>query len=133
MTALPSRTQLLGLLFLSMAATSAAAQSILAQHGEIVHAVGDPLPSAAGGVTPAPGATIFATSNFDSPLMDQNGTILYRARFTGGGSSALDDRAYFLGRANGDLQMVVRAGDAAPGLPGLVLRSATASSGLVNP
>ncbi|MFY9344331.1 MAG: choice-of-anchor tandem repeat NxxGxxAF-containing protein, partial [Planctomycetota bacterium] len=33
----------------------------------------------------------------------------------------------------GDLQMVVRAGDAAPGLPGLVLRSATASSGLVNP
>lgn len=127
-----SRTYILGLAALTVATMSANAQGILAQYGEIVHAVGDPVPPAAPGVTPAPGATIFATSNFDSPTMDQNGTIVYRARMTGGGVSATDDRAYFLGRASGDLLMVARNGDPAPGLPGFAMRTAT-GVGLSNP
>jgi hypothetical protein len=109
------------LLLLSIVTTTAAAQSVLSQHGQIVQAVGDP-------VAAIPGATIFATSNFDSPNMDQNGTIVYRARMTGA-VTALDDRAYFMGRANGDLTMVLRAGDQAPGLPaGIFLRSDTSSA-----
>jgi hypothetical protein len=109
------------LLLLSIACTTAAAQSILSQQGQIVQAVGDP-------VAAIPGATIFATSNFDSPNMDQNGTIVYRARMTGA-VTALDDRAYFMGRANGDLTMVLRSGDQAPGLPaGIFLRSDTAAA-----
>jgi hypothetical protein len=124
------QNRLLSLLVLSTAAATAAAQGTFAQYGEVVHAVGDPVSAAAPGVTPAPGATIFATSNFDAPLMDQNGTILYRARMTGGGSTAVDDRAYFMGRVNGDLRMVVRAGDQAPGCPlGTLLRNSSATSG----
>jgi len=126
-----SRTQLLGLAALTVAAMSANAQSLVSQYGELVHAVGDVVPAAAVGVTPAPGATINSASNFDGPMMDQNGTILYRARMLGGGTSTLDDRAYFLGRANGDLQMVVRAGDPAPGIPGALLRN-TSSNGLTS-
>lgn len=106
---------------LALACTTAAAQSILSQHGEIVLAVGDAAPG-------IPGATINLTSNFDSPVIDQNGTIVFRARLLGGGATAIDDRAYFLGRANGDLQLAVRAGDPAPGLPGVFLRSDTSSA-----
>src|SRR5262245_56775612 len=109
------------LLLLSLVCTTAAAQSILSQHAQVVQAVGDP-------VAAIPGATIFATNNFDAPIMDQNGTIVYRARMTGG-VTTLEDRAYFMGRANGALTMILRAGDQAPGLPaGIFLRSDTLSS-----
>ncbi|MBL8730511.1 MAG: hypothetical protein JNM25_18985, partial [Planctomycetes bacterium] len=117
-----SNKHLLGLVALSLATTTATAQSLLSQYGETVLAVGDNAPG-------IPGATIFATSNFDAPLLDQNGTLVFRARLTGA-VTALDDRAYFLGRANGDLQSVVRGGDPAPGLPGIFLRSATSTVGL---
>jgi hypothetical protein len=57
---------------------------------------------------------------------------VYRARITGGGSTTLDDRGIFLGRANGDVQMVLRAGDQAPGLPaGTLMRSSTSSAAFV--
>jgi hypothetical protein len=116
---------------LDLGTPAATGQSILSRYGEIVHAVGDPVPAAAAGVTPAPGASIWAINHFDFPSIDQNGAILYRARMTGGGSSAVDDRAYFLGRASGDLRMVVRAGDQAPGLPpGILMRTATSSTAL---
>ncbi|HEX6811229.1 MAG TPA: choice-of-anchor tandem repeat NxxGxxAF-containing protein [Planctomycetota bacterium] len=110
------------LLLLSLASTTAAAQSILSQHGQIVQACGD-------AVAAVPGVTISSTtSNFDSPVMDQNGTIVYRARLAGA-VTTLDDRAYFMGRANGDLAMILRAGDQAPGLPaGIFLRSDTGSA-----
>ena len=118
-------TQLLGLAALVAVAAAANAQSILSQYGEQVHAVGDLVPVAIAGVTPAPGAVL--TTNLDGPMMDQNGAILYRAQISGGGSTTLDNRAYFLGRANGDLQMVVRAGDPAPGIAGALLRNTSAN------
>ncbi len=128
-----ARTAILAFAALSSAMASASAQSLFSQHGEVVHAIGEAMPPAAFGVTPAPGATVSATSNFDSPSIDQNGTILYRVRMAGGGaSSGIDDRAFCLGRTNGDLLMVVRAGDPAPGLPGFLLRTAT-SGVLSNP
>ena len=109
------------LLLLSIASTTAAAQSILSQHAQVVHAVGD-------AIAAIPGATINPTSNFDAPVMDQNGTILYRARLAGA-VTALDDRALFLGRSNGDVTMILRAGDQAPSRPaGIFLRSDTGSA-----
>lgn len=123
MNAMVSSIPLRTLLVLGLAASSAAAQSLMSQNHEVVMGVGDPIPGLAG-------ATIFATGNFDSPVMDQNGTMLFRARMVGGGSTTLDDRAYFMGRGKADLQMVVRAGGPAPGLPGLLLGSATSSAGL---
>ena len=106
------------LLLLSIVSTTAAAQSILSQHAQILQGAGD-------SVAAIPGATIHTSTNFDSPCMDQNGTIVYRARLAGA-VTPLDDRAYFMGRGNGDLRMVLRAGDQAPGLPaGIFLRSDT--------
>lgn len=106
-------------------AAAAQAQSAQSQHAQIIQAVGD-------AVAALPGATIFATSNFDSPVIDQDGNVLYRARMTGTPVTGADDRAYFLARANGDLQMVVRAGDQAPGCqPGTQLRSSSAAAGSV--
>ena len=132
MIARPSTAHVVGVLALSLAASSAAAQSILSQFGEVVHACGDPIPPAASGVTPAPAGTTISTtsSNFDSPVMDQNGTILYRALMAGSGVTGADHRALFLGRASGDLQMVMRAGDQAPGLaPGILMRNNNATNG----
>src|SRR5262245_58325598 len=94
------KSQLLGALALSLVASSAAAQSILSQYGELVQAVGDPVLATAPGVTPAPGCTIAASGNFDPPHMDQNGTIVYRARFAGPSATTVDDRGFFMGRTN---------------------------------
>ena len=110
------------LLVLSLAAASAAAQSVLSQNNEVVLAVGDPAPG-------IPGVTINATSNFDSPLIDQNGTMVFRARLAGA-VTGVDDRAIFMGRNRSDLRLVLRAGDQAPGLPaGTLVRTSSTSSG----
>lgn len=114
MSATPFRT----FLVLAAACSVAAAQSIMSQHHEVVLAVGDT-------VANVPGLTISGASGIDSPVMDQNGTLLFRARLLGS-VSATDDRAYFLGRGKGDVRLIVRAGDQAPGLPaGILLRTAT--------
>lgn len=112
--------QLRSLLVLATACSVAAAQSIMSQHHEVVLAVGDT-------VANAPGITISGASGIDAPVIDQNGTLLFRARLLGA-VSATDDRAYFLGRGKGDVRMIVRAGDQAPGLPaGILLRTATST------
>ncbi len=124
MNASASVTALRTLLVLGIAASSAAAQSLMSQNHEVVMAVGDPVPG-------LPGVTIQQTSNFDPPQIDQNGTVIFRGRLVGGSVSAVDDRAYFLGRGNGDLQMILQAGTQAPGLPaGILLRNTTSSAGL---
>jgi len=113
-SAIPFRS----VLVLAAACSVAAAQSIMSQHHEVVLAVGDT-------VANAPGITISGATGIDAPVIDQNGTLLFRARLLGT-VSATDDRAYFLGRGKGDVRMLVRAGDQAPGLPaGILLRTAT--------
>lgn len=107
-------------LVLAAACSVAAAQSIMSQQHEVVLAVGDT-------VANAPGITISGASGIDAPVIDQNGTLLFRARLLGA-VSATDERAYFLGRGKGDVRMIVRAGDQAPGLPaGILLRTATST------
>jgi hypothetical protein len=113
------------LLILSFAASSAAAQTLLATHGETVLAAGDPAPGVIG-------ATMINTSAaIDSPVMDQNGALLFRGRMLGAVTGA-DDRAYFYGHSNGNLRLVARASDQAPGcLPGTLLRSSSPTAGSV--
>src|SRR5215813_4744267 len=109
-------------LVLSLACSMVVAQTQSNQNLQVVQAVGDP-------VAAIPGATISAASNFDAPVIDQRGTVLYRGRMAGGVTGA-DDRAYFMGRASGDVHIAVRAGDQAPGCPaGVLLRSSSATSG----
>lgn len=117
-------TRLRTLLLLSLVSSSAAAQSLLNQTSEVVLAVGDAAPGLIG-------VTINATSNFDAPVIDQNGTMAFRARLVGAVTGA-DDRAIFYGRNKNDLRILVRASDQAPGCPaGTLLRSSSATAGSV--
>lgn len=117
-----SSTTLRTALLLGLVASSAAAQSLLGQYGQAVLGAGDPAPG-------LPGVTIYNTNafGFDTPVMDQNGVIVVRARLAGA-VTALDDRAIFIGHANGDFSLAVRAGDPAPSLPGIFLRSNTSGA-----
>ncbi len=65
-------------------------------------------------------------SPFDSPVINANGEVFFRSRMTGN-IATTNERALFRGHTAADLQMVIRGGDAAPGLPaGITLNTATA-------
>jgi len=118
------RSCCLGLLTLSTLLAPVAAQGLFAQYGEVVVAAGGQVPGLPVGLT------FYQTSNgLDTPAIDQNGTILVRSRFqdTGGvgGLTGFNDRGYLLGRASGDITLVVRADDPAPGIPGATLRGSS--------
>ncbi|MCB9877993.1 MAG: hypothetical protein H6835_10370 [Planctomycetes bacterium] len=109
----------------ALAASPTMAQTLVDLHGEVVLACGDPAPG-------LPGVTVFDTAfAFDPPVIDANGTMVFRCRLDGAVSAAnADDRAVFMGRANGDLQLVVQCGTQAPGLPaGTLLRSSSTTAG----
>jgi len=109
-------------LVLSLAISSAAAQSIMSQHGEVVLACGESAPG-------IPGFNIYSASafSFGSPVIDQNGTILVQARLD---PTGIDDRAIFIGRNASDMQLVVQSNTNVAGLPaGTTLRSSSTSSG----
>ena len=82
---------------LAFAAASAASQSLMTQ-GQVLLAEGDAVPGLAG-------AVIGGASALDFPAVDLDGNVLFRARFTGGGSTTLTDRAYFLGRTRETMQL----------------------------
>lgn len=122
-----SATTIRTALALSLAISTAAAQSIMSQHGEVVLGCGEPAPG-------IPGFNIYSASafSFGSPVVDQNGTILVHARLS---PSGVDDRAIFIGRNASDMQLVAQSNTQAPGLPaGTMLRSnsTTSGSGLEN-
>ena len=109
-------------LVLGIAATSAAAQSLLGSYGEVLLAAGDNVPG-------LPGFTVYSTNSSigGSPVIDQNGTVLFQVRMLPAG---IDDRAIFIGRNGSDLQLVVQSNTQAPGLPaGTLLNSSSTSSG----
>lgn len=120
--AMPMRT-VMSVLALVAATSAASAQSVLARNHEVVLAVGDPAPGLPGLVVSG------AASSLDAPVIDQDGTLLFRARLAGAVNS-YDDRALFVGRSKDDLRLVLRAGDQAPGLPpGILLRTNSPTSG----
>lgn len=132
----PSPTWILGLTALTIAMASARAQGIVAQHGEIVLASSQTPPGSGGAATDFPVGAVIATSNsssfFQTPSIDLNGTLVFRARCAddaGLGISAGNGWAFYQGRTNADLRMIVRGGDQAPGLAtGILLRGSAATT-----
>ncbi|MFN3241068.1 MAG: choice-of-anchor tandem repeat NxxGxxAF-containing protein [Planctomycetota bacterium] len=101
----------------AFAATAATgfAQSLSSLHGEVVLAAGDPAPG-------IPGKTIYGGVGqwLSTPVVDQNGRVLLRARLTPSGP---DDHALFLGHLADDMQLVAQSGSphAIVGLPSNIL------------
>lgn len=118
-------------LILAVAVSSAvSAQSLLSTHGQILAQTGAPAPGIAT-------ATFSATSSFDSAVTDLNGTVLFRGKVDGGGSTLnIDDRGYWIGRGAGDLALMVRGGTQEPSntlagvLTNLTLSTGAQSTGL---
>ncbi len=107
MTHLPIRTPLLGALLLGFAASSAAAQSLLQQYGEVVQGSGEAVPG-------LPGVTLAASSATSIPNMDLNGNIVWRGTMTGTGITTANDQAIFYGRTKDDFVMLLQEGSAEP-------------------
>jgi len=112
------------------AAVTSLAPLLMAQHplqsdAQVVAVSGGAVP----GLT---GATFVASATFDTPVVDANGDVMFRAQFVGGGATSSNDRAYFHGSPS-SLAFLARAGDQAPGLPsGITLNSTTGGSGLTS-
>jgi hypothetical protein len=104
-----SRTHFLGVALLSLAAASAAAQGLMQTRGQVAAQTGDTPVGLPAGVTL--GST--TTGVFDSPVIAASGAMLVRARLIGSVSTQ-DNRALILGHANGDMRVVLRAGDPEP-------------------
>ena len=98
-----------------------AAQGSLATQGEVIAYYGAPAPG-------LPGVTLGGSSAFSNPVIDEDGVVFFRSALLGAVTST-DDRAFWRGTSAADLELVIRSGDAAPGLPGLTLNSPT-SDGL---
>jgi hypothetical protein len=105
---------------LAVASTTAVASAQLLQsNGKIVAYSGGPVPG-------LPGVT-FDAGQFSIPVIDDGGFVLFRARMSGSGVTAFNNRALFRGTSAADLTLVIRGQDPAPGLPGLTLNTATGS------
>ena len=97
--------------------STAAAQSLMLQNGQFVQGVGDSVPG-------LPGVTIGGTSPFSSPVIDLNGTMVWRAKLLGTGITVnVNDQALFYGRSANDLAMFLQRGQAEPSgaLPGVTV------------
>ena len=99
----------------------ATAQGSLAETAEVLAHTGGDVPG-------LPGVTY--RIDFDSPVIDGGGGVLFRARFEGAGISSANDRALFVADAAGNVTKLIQGGDAAPGLPGLVLQTSSGLQGL---
>ncbi len=110
---------------LAFAVSSATAQSLLVAKGQVVASDGDLVPS-------IPGATLTASSAVETPSLDLNGNMLFRARMAvnaGLGISTANDRLLYYGRTANDLVVVARGGDPEPTgtIPGAILGTGTSS------
>ncbi len=105
---------------LAFAATTALASAQLLQsNGKVIAYSGGPVPG-------LPGVT-FDAGQFSNPVIDDGGFVLFRARMSGSGVTAFNNRALLRGTSASDLSIVIRGQDPAPGLPGLTLNTATGS------
>jgi hypothetical protein len=100
---------------LALAGVSAQAQTLLQTNGQVIATNGGQVPNMPVGV-------IFGgTSTFDSGVLDESGNLIFRGRMQDPGMVLTpplgnsNDRAYFRGTSAGDLAMVLRSGDLAPG------------------
>ncbi|MBK8178771.1 MAG: hypothetical protein IPK67_07740 [Planctomycetes bacterium] len=103
-----------------LAGQSAFAQSLFQTSGVIIASSGETVPNAGGEV-------FGGSSMFDLPVVDETGNALFRGRMVGGPVTTTTERALFYGNATGNLVIAIRGGDAAPGVPGAILGTATSS------
>jgi hypothetical protein len=99
-------------------AAFARGQDLIQTSANIIVYSGQPVPG-------LPGVTFSTTSNFGMVSVDDNGFAVFQGRMTGTGVTSTSDRAIFRGSNFGNLGIVARNGDPAPGLPGLTLQTAT--------
>lgn len=120
-------TRLLRLVALSAVCSSLAAQGLMTTRGQIVARSGDTPAGLPTGVTL--GST--TTTVFDTPVMSQTGSILTRSLLVGAVTSN-DNRCLILGHANGDMRVVLRAGDLDPSgtFPNSIVVQTSSGSGL---
>jgi hypothetical protein len=98
-------------------AAGAQAQSLVSTSPNIVAADGMSAPG-------LPGVTFGGVGNFDNPVMDGSGRLLFRGRLIGT-SGATTERGLFYGSSYATLALLVQSGDPAPTLPGITLNTAT--------
>ena len=135
MQLLNSRSSALPLIAaVALAATAVSAQvappSLLQTRPQYVAYWGLTVPGTFGGETfgggGGPNVNPNPPSPFDGGVIDADGYVVFRGRLTGGGVVATNERAIFRGRNVAELQMLIRSGDQAPGLPlGITLNTAT--------
>ncbi len=111
---------------LTVVVASIAAQAVLAQgfisEGEVlVFSTGDIAP----GLAPI---EIGGGFPLDNPVINENDVIALRVRLVDASiTTNIDNRAYVYGTSRDNLQLLVRAGGPAPGLPGYTLNSASSA------
>ncbi|MFO1008820.1 MAG: choice-of-anchor tandem repeat NxxGxxAF-containing protein [Planctomycetota bacterium] len=115
----------LALLAVASLGSLASAQSILLTNGRVIAAVDGQVPGVATGILWG------GSGNFDNPVIDASGNVLFRGRMidTSGllGVTPLNDRGIFYGPSMAGLQLVARGSDPAPTLPGLTLNTSTST------
>lgn len=85
---------------------------------ELIAREGDQAPGTSSGVSFG-GLSIVSgeslgSSSLDFPLINSAGQVLFRAKLTGNGTSAINDSGYWLGNAD-SVELVARKGEQAPG------------------
>lgn len=104
-------------------AGGAYAGSIIQNSGNVVAYVGMEVPG-------MPGLFFGGSGAFDSPVLAEDGSVLFRGRLVGAGVTSGNERGLFRGTNQSNVSAAIRGGDAAPGVPGFTLNSASGLSGL---
>ena len=101
--------------------STAAAQGLVASSGEIIAKNGDAAPG-------IPGVTFDGSGTFGTTVLDESGGVLVKTRLVGLGVTSLNESALYYGTSASDLQLVIRAEDPAPGIPGATLNASSFDS-----
>ena len=101
--------------------SSLGAQGLLATSGEVIAKNGDAAPG-------IPGVTFDGSGTFGTTVIDESGGVFVKIRLVGAGVTSLNETALFYGTSASDLQLVIRAEDPAPGIPGATLNHASFDS-----
>ncbi len=102
-------------------ASTVLGQSLVSTSANVIAATDDLIPGSA--------AEMFGgTTTFDSPVLDDAGNVLFRARMVGGVTDTLNFRSFYFGATRASLQKIIQSADAEPSgtIPGGLLRTATA-------
>jgi hypothetical protein len=100
----------------------ASAQSLVSTSANIIATNGDLAPGLGG-------ETFNGSSTFDTGVIADDGTVLFRGRLVGGTTTTTTERAYFYGTTRNNLQLLLRSGSPEPTgtVPGATMNTASGS------